>query len=230
MQKRSARGTISRESVLDAALAIADRDGFDRVTIRAIATDVGATPMALYTYFSDKNALCEGLRDRVFAHVTAASLSQQTWQSMLDGMARRIRRVMREHPHWTPLLAHTSGLPRSGLGFIDALMKLLLKDGFAIETAMRAYGCVMSFAVGSVMFERIMMDDGDVIAKRLALVRELEGRAPGKYASLASVAAKVDQWRWDDVFELGICSLLAGIEAQRLGPGQRKPKGRPRAR
>jgi hypothetical protein len=143
-------------------------------------------------------------------------------------MARGIYRVLRAHPYWTPLLAHTSGLPPSGLDFIERLMKLMLQEGFAAEEAMRAYGCVMSFAVGSVLFERIMTDDGDVIAKRLALVKELGARAPDRYSSLAVVAAKVDQFRWDDVFELGIRSLLAGIEAQCVRPGERPPTRRRR--
>ena len=232
MKKRSARGTITRESVADAALAIADRDGFDGVTIRAIATEIGATPMALYTYFPDKNGLYEGMRGRFFERVSSTNISRRTWQSMLEGIARGVYRVMREHPNWTPLLAHDSGLPPAGLGFIDALWELMLKEGFALEDAMRAYGCVMSFAVGSVLFERIMMGTGDPIATRLALLKELVGRTTGQYASLASVAAKVDRWRWDDVFELGIRSLLAGIEAKCARP-KRQPTRRsrgPRAR
>jgi hypothetical protein len=106
----------------------------------------------------------------------------------------------------------------------------MLKEGFAIEDVLRAYGSVMSFAIGSVLFERIMMgDEGDVIAKRLVLLKELVGHAPGRYVSLATVAAKVDRWRWDDVFELGLRSLLAGIETQ-CAPRARHAQRRPRAR
>jgi AcrR family transcriptional regulator len=226
MKKRSARGTLTRESVADAALAIADREGFDGVTIRAIAVEIGATPMALYTYFSDKDALYEGMRERLFARISAASISRRTWQSMLEGIAGGAYRVMREHPNWTPLLAHDSGPPSSGLGFIDELWDRMLNEGFAVEDAMRAYGCVMSFAVGSVLFERIMMGAGDVIAKRLALLKGLVNNAPARYASLASVAAKVDRWRWNDVYELGIRSLLTGIEAQCARPERRHIRSR----
>ncbi|SRR6266542_273998 len=214
MKKRNARGTITREAVLDAALAIADRDGFDGVTVRAVAAQVHATPMALYTYFSDKNALYEGMRERVLARVNAARVSRRNWRSMLDGFARGVFRLMREHPNWTPLLAHDSGPPTSALGFLDEILESMLKDGFAFENAMRAYGCTMSFAIGSVLFERIMVGSGDLIAKRLALLKELVARSPGRYASLASVAAKIDRWRFDDVFELGMRSLLTGIQAE----------------
>jgi hypothetical protein len=166
------------------------------------------------------------MRERLFARISAASISRRTWQSMLEGIAGGAYRVMREHPNWTPLLAHDSGPPSSGLGFIDELWDRMLNEGFAVEDAMRAYGCVMSFAVGSVLFERIMMGAGDVIAKRLALLKGLVNNAPARYASLASVAAKVDRWRWNDVYELGIRSLLTGIEAQCARPERRHIRSR----
>ena len=202
MKKRSARGRITRESVLDAALAVADRDGFDGVTIRAVATEVRATPMALYTYFSDKNALYEGMRERVFTRISASGISRRNWKAMLEGTARGLNRVMREHPSWTPLLVHHSGPTTSVFGFVDELMALMLKEGFAFEHALHAYGCMLSFAAGSVLFERLMLGGGDLVAKRLALLKELVLSTPGQYTSLASAAAKIDRWRWEDVFEL----------------------------
>jgi hypothetical protein len=111
---------------------------------------------------------------------------------------------------------------------VDALMELMLKDGVAAADAMRAYGCVMSFAVGSAQFERVMMGGGDVAARRFALVRELAARAPGRYASLTAVAAKVDRWCCDDLFDLGIRSLLSGIDPKcpPEGHAPRTPRAR----
>jgi AcrR family transcriptional regulator len=230
MSKRSARGTITRESVVDAALQIADRDGFDGVTIRAIAVEVGTTPMALYTYFPNKEALYAGMRERLFSvHVGAARISRQTWQSMLEGLARGIYQVMREHPNWTPVMAHRSGPATSGLAFIEDSLRSMMKDGFALEEAMRAYGCAMSFAVGSALWDRIIMGAGDGPQQFLARLKELPVRAPGQHASLASAAAKTDRWVWDEVFEHGIRSLLMGIEAQCARSGRQSNRP-PRAR
>jgi TetR/AcrR family tetracycline transcriptional repressor len=230
MRKRSARGTISRESVTDAALAIADRDGFDAVTMRAIATEVGATPMALYAYFSDKNALYAGMRERIFfVHVGAASIPRETWQSMLEGIARGLYGVMHAHPNWAPAIAHQSGPASSGLGFIDESLGLMLKDGFGAHAALNAYWCAMSFAVGSALCEHIIMGVDDGSAKFLARLKELPVRAPGRYTNLASAAARLDDWQWDGAFEFGIRSLLTGIEAQRAQPGESQPDRRPRA-
>ena len=140
MRKRSARGTISRESVADAALAIADRAGFDAVTMRATAAEVGATPMALYAYFSGKNALYAGMRERVFlVHVFAACVPRGTWQSTLEGIARGLYEVMRKHPNWAPVMAHHSGPASSGLSYIEESLGLMVNDGFGFDDAINAY-------------------------------------------------------------------------------------------
>jgi AcrR family transcriptional regulator len=228
MAKRGARGTLTRESVTDAALAIADRDGFRAITMRAIAADVGATAMALYAYFANKEALYAGMRERIFfLHVGADRISRQSWQSMLEGLARGLYQVMHERPNWTPVFAYHSGPASSGLGFIDDSVRLMREDGISMEDAFAAYWGTMSFAVGSAMCERLMMGAGDGCARLLERLRDLPVHAPGRYETLASAAQNLVGWSWDDAFERGIRSLLAGIEAKRAP--KFPPKRRPRA-
>jgi AcrR family transcriptional regulator len=230
IRKRSARGTISRESVADAALAIADRAGFDAVTMRATAAEVGATPMALYAYFSGKNAPYAGMRERVFlVHVFAACVPRGTWQSTLEGIARGLYEVMRKHPNWAPVMAHHSGPASSGLSYIDESLGLMLKDGFGLDAAMNAYLCAVSFGVGSALSEHVIMGADDGSTKYLSHLKELPVRAPGRYGNLASAAARLDGFPWDGAFEFGIRSLLKGIETGAQA-GESQSKGRPSAR
>src|SRR5690349_18471231 len=51
---RATKERLSRETVTERALALADAEGIDAVTIRRLATDLGVTPMALYWHFQDK--------------------------------------------------------------------------------------------------------------------------------------------------------------------------------
>jgi AcrR family transcriptional regulator len=219
-KKESARGKISRESVADAALQIADRKGFDAVTLRAVAAEVGASAMALYTYYPDKDALYEGMRERVFGHVRRGVVNQESWIGMLDGFARSVFRVMRAHPSWHPLLARAKRPPAPALDFVHELLQRMAKDGIGLANAMKAYASTMSFAVGSVLFEQLMLGGSDVSSK-LALLQELIARGPDRYARVAPAAAVMDRWGFEDVFELGIRSLLKGIESE-LDPRKRR--------
>jgi TetR/AcrR family transcriptional regulator, tetracycline repressor protein len=63
-----ARGDqLSQERIIDAALRVAKRDGFDRLTMRALAGELGVTPMAAYYYVSSKEQLLELVADAVAA-------------------------------------------------------------------------------------------------------------------------------------------------------------------
>ena len=216
---RPARGSLSRDSLADTALAIADRDGLEAVTLRALALEVGvASPMALYSYFASKEDLVVAMRERMVGRMREESKSPATWQALLEGTAHGLTRESREHPNWIPLLFHTSGPPSSLLGYADRLIELMLEDGFSLSDALRAHMCVLSFTLGSVGVERAVTTTAgdDPIASRLSLLQQVVAQAPdGSYASLASVAAQIDRWSFGETFEFGLKALLAGIESQR---------------
>lgn len=83
----------TRDQVVDAAIAVADTEGLAAVTIRRIATTIGAGAMSLYTYFPDKDRLVDLMVDRAAADVT--------WPADLLGLATAQRDLMRRHP-WLP--------------------------------------------------------------------------------------------------------------------------------
>lgn len=72
-------GFLSREQVLDAAEACFEAGGYDGVTIRAIAKQLGCSVGAIYRYFDDKRAMLIALGDRLLGEaVNAESLAQST--------------------------------------------------------------------------------------------------------------------------------------------------------
>ena len=60
------RGRLDRERILDAAQAIAERDGVPRLTMRRIGAELGADPTAVYRHFRSKDELLVELADRLF--------------------------------------------------------------------------------------------------------------------------------------------------------------------
>ncbi|HXY94916.1 MAG TPA: helix-turn-helix domain-containing protein, partial [Acidimicrobiia bacterium] len=53
--------------IIDAALRVAKRVGFDKLTMRALADELGVTPMAAYYYVKSKDQLLELVADSVAA-------------------------------------------------------------------------------------------------------------------------------------------------------------------
>src|SRR5215510_15883666 len=77
---------LSRATVAEHALKLADAEGLDSVTIRRLAQELGVTPMALYWHFKNKDELLLGIADHVLSGVSANRSADDPWQPQLRAM------------------------------------------------------------------------------------------------------------------------------------------------
>src|SRR5207247_7603567 len=61
------REHLTRERVIDAALAVMDSEGLDAVSMRRVAREVGVEAMSLYTHVRAKDALLHGVCERIMS-------------------------------------------------------------------------------------------------------------------------------------------------------------------
>ena len=59
----------ARAEILSAARALVKEQGYEGLTIRRVAGRMGCSPMALYSYFADKQAIMVALAREGFAHL-----------------------------------------------------------------------------------------------------------------------------------------------------------------
>ena len=69
VRRPARRQPLSRERVLRAALAVADREGIVGLTIRSLAAELGTKPMSVYHYVANKDAILDGIVDLVFDEI-----------------------------------------------------------------------------------------------------------------------------------------------------------------
>jgi AcrR family transcriptional regulator len=90
---------FSRDQISRAAIAIADADGFDAVTMKRIAAELGAGTMTLYYYVRTKADIVALMQDAILADllIPAAELPA-SWRDALVAISRRTREVLLVHP------------------------------------------------------------------------------------------------------------------------------------
>ena len=212
MEKPNALKMIGLHAILDAALRVADRDTLRGVTIRAVAAEVGAAPMSLYSHFSNKEQLYDRMFERVIQQLFGAS-GKPTWQEEVEAGARNARSLLLRHPHWLPLVTRAT-VPPFPLGLSDRVLRLMSKERLSPERAMLAISSVMSFTLGLVLVERMMTAKEGVVVpiEQLRIVKEMLPDLPrGTYSGIAATAATFDRWSFDGVFDEGVRSLIVGI-------------------
>ena len=119
---------VRREQLLDAALTVIVRDGYDAVTIDAIATEAGVTRPVVYGVFTDLRDLLTTLLDRQQERALAQladALPPDPDLSDPDALvaetARRMIDTVRENPMtWHPILLAPAGMPEQVRARIDA--------------------------------------------------------------------------------------------------------------
>ncbi|WP_378732002.1 TetR/AcrR family transcriptional regulator C-terminal domain-containing protein [Nocardia brasiliensis] len=94
---RGPKQTVSVDAVVDAAVALADREGYAKVSIRAVAAELGLRPMSLYTYVPSKDALTVLMVDAV-ADEDAPISPHLPVRERMAGIGRQARAELIAHP------------------------------------------------------------------------------------------------------------------------------------
>lgn len=85
---------LSRDQILDAALALLAEAGVGGLTMRALARRLSIDPMAVYHYFADKDALLAAAADRAFAAFRPRMPATGDWRARLNALARAYLRTL----------------------------------------------------------------------------------------------------------------------------------------
>lgn len=98
--RRGPKPGLTVEAVVDAATALADRDGLDAVTMRRVADVLGVSAMAIYTYVPGKAELLDLMLDAAYAAMPRADTEARPWRDRLAAVAGENRALFTAHP-WT---------------------------------------------------------------------------------------------------------------------------------
>jgi len=130
-----AKADLSREAIVDRALAVADAEGLDAVTVRRLAQELGVTPMALYWHVKNKDEVLDAMGDRLFETVDYASPDGATWDEQLRAVVRGLVEAFRAHPVCVDLAYRRVFECEEGLQLAEHTLGLLRGAGFADRQA-----------------------------------------------------------------------------------------------
>jgi TetR/AcrR family tetracycline transcriptional repressor len=216
--KQQSRRALTRELVVDTALAIADAQGLDAVSFRRIATEFGVTPMALYRYVESKDELFGAIVDRAFEAFELPADANADWRDQLRELARAFRRVLLAHPAAAALYfvkADTQSF--SGLRIVERVLEVLAAAGFSSGEAALIEGDLERTVLGLVLFETRRASLWSSTEEQEARIREMRGRLlalpaeefPRVVASADILCGPADA---EAAFEFAVELLIGGLE------------------
>jgi AcrR family transcriptional regulator len=149
---------LSRSVILQTALAIVDRDGADRLSMRRLSNALGRDPVMLYRHVPNKAAVLDGVAEIVLAQLLVDT-TDPDWAGQLRTVAHRFRQLALAHPNVVPLLV-TRPLatplgqrPPGMLRPLEDVLTLLTSAGFTGNDALHIYRVLFGYLYGHILNE-----------------------------------------------------------------------------
>lgn len=144
------RAPLSRERVLAEAMVIADAQGLDALTMRNLGSALGVQAMSLYRHVADKDALLDGMVDRVIAEIELPP-SGTPWKAAMRHRALTAHAVLVRHPWSCVLVMSRMNIGPAMLRYVDWTVGCLVEAGFSYADADHAWNALDSYVYGFTM-------------------------------------------------------------------------------
>jgi len=167
-------GSISREQVIVAAMALVTAEGYQQLTIRRLAAQLGVAPMSLYRHVRDKDDLLTEVVDRLLADIWRPSATPDDWRAWVAEAADKLRHFLVAQPAALHVYLQHPVVSRAALARMDAMMEILREAVLDEGAARRAYAAVHTYTVGFAALEAAREGgasseaDADGLAEQLA--------------------------------------------------------------
>jgi AcrR family transcriptional regulator len=214
------RAPLSRERVLETAVAFADRHGLESLSMRKLADELGAGAMSLYHYVPNKVDLVDGMVDIVFGEIEPPSV-ELDWKTAMRRRAVSTREALNRH-RWAVgnMEGRTSHGP-ANLRLHDAVLGCLRAAGFSLEMTVHAYSVQDAYIYGFALQETDMSSEtpDDFAAEAQRQMHEYEA-VLAEYPHLVEVVGgHVAKTGYDYAAEFlyGLDLILDGLDRLRDG-------------
>lgn len=219
---------FSREQIAAAALAIADTEGFEAVSIRRVAAELGAGTMSLYRYISAKADLVALMDDAIMGEsLIPGGQLPAGWREALAMIAHATRDTLLRHPWAVQALQGRNAAAQDGPfgpnGLRHFEQSLAAVATAPLDTAARLdlLAIIDDYVFGHVIRAGEQQARAAGTAGHAAAITEyIQGQiSTGQFPHLSKLArdpaaqAIADPDKLDQRFERGLQALLDGAAA-----------------
>jgi AcrR family transcriptional regulator len=150
---RAPWGSISREEIVRAAVGIIEAGGYEDMSIRNLAAELGVSPMSLYRHIRDKDDLLDEVADILLAEVWRPGADEGDWEAWVVEAAARLRQFLVTQPAGLHVYLRHPVVSPAAVERMGAMMAVLRRAGLDEATARSAYGALHTYTIGFAALE-----------------------------------------------------------------------------
>ncbi|MGW5874934.1 GntR family transcriptional regulator [Nocardiopsis terrae] len=213
-RRRPSESALNRGTVVRTAIAVADAEGVDRLSMRRVSVELRVSTMALYRHVDNKDELLRAMVDEVYARADLPGPVPADWRGAVELSQRREWAIYRSHPWLASLATVTRPVlsPRL-MEYAEWLMGLLTERGCPPNEALRVITALTAHMSGMAL-QAAQVPRGEhgagVDNERSWRSREAEVMAEGRCPNMLRVTAP-PELDIDGAFDFGMAHLLDGL-------------------
>ncbi len=207
--RTAGRVPLSRERVLRTAIALADANGIESLTMRALGGELGVEAMSLYNHVPNKDAILDGMVDVIVGDIDVPPAGTP-WKAAMRQRAVSAHEILLAHPWAALLLMSRYNIGPGMTRYLDATLGRLREGGFSIEGALDAWNTLDSHLYGFTLQELNLPFEADEAPRVSAEV--LPQIAAESFPHVAEVIGHVMQSGRREEFTFGLDLILDGLE------------------
>jgi AcrR family transcriptional regulator len=200
--------------VLRAAIKLADAGGFESLSMRKVAGELGVEAMSLYNHVANKEDILDGLVDMVFGEIEVAAPGEVEWKTAMRRRAISVRAALNRHPWAIGLMEGRMKPGPASMRNHNAVMGCLREAGFSFRAAVHAYSVMDAYIYGFALQEKNLPfqtpeESAQVIESQCRHAPQMD-----EYPYLVEVAAELAKAGYDYAteFEFGLDLILDALE------------------
>ena len=174
---------LSRSNIAQTAIAIADAEGFDAVSMRRIATELNVGTMSLYHYVRTKDELLMVVVDEFLGEVILPPSARlpNDWRAAITIVAQRTRDALRRHP-WILDISDDPNFGPNAIRHFDQSWQSLNSLDATLEFKIDVVMTVDEYVFGHCLHERNHFTEGDHHSGMVEYLQQLLGE--GEYPAI----------------------------------------------
>jgi AcrR family transcriptional regulator len=175
----------SRAEITAAAVAIADRDGLDAVSMRRVAAQLGTGAASLYRYLDTREDLLDLMSDSIAAEY-AYPAATGDWLADLISLGEQGRAILRRHRWLVTLVITRPALGPNGLVLLEYFLDRLVSHPASLLAKLEAFAMLNTITA---VFVQNELAGGSAVQQRNASYLQ-HAAGSGGYPRLAHLLAQ----------------------------------------
>ena len=147
---KDGREPLTREKIIDKALELLDAEGLEGLSMRRLGDALGVEAMALYHHFPNKDAILDGLYERIVQETgpALAIKGPEDWKTVMSSGPAAAARAIEAHPKAGFLFLGRRYSTEVGLQMLEAPLQILYGAGFRGRELIDAAHAIFAYTAG----------------------------------------------------------------------------------